>query len=707
MKQGSQSSRRLPGLPRLAPWLVFLVSLPLFWYHAAPSVTYHDSGEFAMAAASMGMPHPPGAPTWTLLAGGFVRLLGFTDIARGTNFFSGLCAAVTAGLLCFLVQRWSRAVRSPDRPAWPPVLGGVTCTLVLLHSSAFFEQATMTEQYTLMTAFLAGILIVATAMVLERGGGARRRALPFALGLLWGLAIGNHLSQTSLGLLIAWAVWSSLDVPRRPAALLRRAAETVAGLALGLSVYAWVVWRSRANPLLDFGNIKTFERLLWALGRRQWSFRPVSEAPPGFVWEWLVSYEPAAQLGLAGLVLAAVGLVVLARRRPLLLGWLAAAVVPYSAGILLGHMKQEKMDVAYIRNYGVGDFHLVLYVGLAVSAGLGVAILGDAVRRRAGRARLAMLLLAAWLVVTAGLNVRRASLRSWNAPEDFLRTVLAPLTRPAVVIVGSDNLSHMLAYRTYVYPGETNLWVAYGLLPAVQTMASLVARDEAWSVEHKVRYLTETVTAPEVQPLRVDWLTPEQAVTTPLYTEYLPGRAQGAPWMLPAGYLFQAMDRPVTVEEARAAEARWRAEFPHARPRRQASSHPWECEAWALVHQWRGAYFQDRGMWAEAEESYAASLDWVPDNGPIWYCLGAMQERQEKWGQAAQAYQYALDSSPFLKGPRMDIGILHARAGRTAEAERWFLDELRVHPDNQDAAANLKILRERMKGTTTPEPQAD
>ena len=60
---------------------------------AAPGLVFHDCGEFAMAAASGGIPHPPGAPTWCLLATAFVKLGGFADAARGANLFSALGGA--------------------------------------------------------------------------------------------------------------------------------------------------------------------------------------------------------------------------------------------------------------------------------------------------------------------------------------------------------------------------------------------------------------------------------------------------------------------------------------------------------------------------------------------------------------------------------------------------------------------------------------
>ena len=687
------------GVTRLFSFMVFVVAMVLFWLDAAPSISFHDSGLFAMAAESAGVPHPPGAPGWVILAHLFIRLLHFSEPARGTNVFAGFCGALTAGLLCQITQRWARSLLPSDTPRWIPLVGGLASFLVLIHSAAFLEQSTTTEQYTLMTALIAGILLLSTNITarpaLSTSGTPSSLGPFFTLGLLWGLAIDNHLTQAVLGLLVVWTIWNGVSVPRKPTTLFRIAVATGIGMGAALLAFAWVIWRSRHNPLVDFGNIDTPQRLLWALCRKQWTFRPLSAAPRGFVAEWIASYNLLGQIGTAGLCMAAIGLAALMRRRLLLLTYLAAAVVPYSIGILMGHMKQDLIDITYIRQYGVTDYHLPLYLGLSLSAGIGLSVMGDAARRRWKFAPLATAAVLLFLATTAGMNVRRSSLHSWTAPSDFLQEVLAPLPRPAAIVVGSDNLSNMLAYRTYVHPKEPDLWVAYGLVPLLDTIEALASRNEMWSRDAKVKYLTETVVDPKVQPLRVPPLNHNAAASTPLFVEYSPGHARAAPWLLPAGYLFQVMDHPVTTDDARAADTRWRSEHPNAIPEPKPDSHRLECEAWALVHQRRGSYFSDRKMWHESEEAYEMSLQWVANNGAIWYCLGAIKEELGKYAEAAQAYEYAIRFAPFIQGPRMNLAILHARAGRYAEAERLLLDELKVNPQNRDAAANLDIVRKR------------
>jgi hypothetical protein len=74
--------------------VVFIVSFATLTWHAAPSVTFHDSGEFTMMAASAGIGHPPGAPTYSLLASLFLKIFRFNDPAYGTNLFYGVSFSI-------------------------------------------------------------------------------------------------------------------------------------------------------------------------------------------------------------------------------------------------------------------------------------------------------------------------------------------------------------------------------------------------------------------------------------------------------------------------------------------------------------------------------------------------------------------------------------------------------------------------------------
>ena len=108
---------------------VGLVSLCVYVATLAPGLTWaHDSadgGELATAAATLGIAHPPGYPTYLLLAHVFTRL-PVGEVATRTNLFSALCAASASALLAWtlmgLTMRWPVAqnTRRPNRPSCSP-----------------------------------------------------------------------------------------------------------------------------------------------------------------------------------------------------------------------------------------------------------------------------------------------------------------------------------------------------------------------------------------------------------------------------------------------------------------------------------------------------------------------------------------------------------------------------------------------------------
>ena len=58
------------------------VSLSVYLFTLAPTITFGDSGELATAAYTLGVAHPPGYPLWLILA----KLFSFIPIgARRSN----------------------------------------------------------------------------------------------------------------------------------------------------------------------------------------------------------------------------------------------------------------------------------------------------------------------------------------------------------------------------------------------------------------------------------------------------------------------------------------------------------------------------------------------------------------------------------------------------------------------------------------------
>ena len=60
----------------IVPAAVGLFAAILYGLTLCPTVYWYDSAEFAASAASLGVPHPPGYPLYTLIAHVFTWLPG-------------------------------------------------------------------------------------------------------------------------------------------------------------------------------------------------------------------------------------------------------------------------------------------------------------------------------------------------------------------------------------------------------------------------------------------------------------------------------------------------------------------------------------------------------------------------------------------------------------------------------------------------------
>lgn len=172
-----------PVPARGADALVLFGALWLYWSTLAPGVLPADAGEFQLAAARLGIAHPPGYPLYTLTGALFALLMPWNPM-RGINLFS----AVTMALAVMLA---GRAARRFSGSVW----GGVAAAVMLAVAASVWSTATQASIRPL-TAFF-------TALCLERLAAYRntrhdRALIGFALGLGAGLA--HHPSLAFPGL---------------------------------------------------------------------------------------------------------------------------------------------------------------------------------------------------------------------------------------------------------------------------------------------------------------------------------------------------------------------------------------------------------------------------------------------------------------------------------------------------------------------------
>ncbi len=233
----------------------------------AASVSFWDCGEFIACAHILGIPHPPGAPLFTMLGRIFSLIPLFAAIARRVNFLSAFTGAMAAGTLAVVVGNVSRSWFARGLE-WKGTLlslaGGVTAGLWMAFSDTYWSNAVETEVYAPATFLMILViwLLLRWREVHDRPGGDR--LLLLVIYLLF-LGIGIHLTV----FLITPAVF--LFVVLVDGQRLRDWRFWLVSMALGLVI------ASLGEPFLIAGGaalVLSFAGMIWGTPgrRRRWRF---------------------------------------------------------------------------------------------------------------------------------------------------------------------------------------------------------------------------------------------------------------------------------------------------------------------------------------------------------------------------------------------------------------------------------------------------
>jgi hypothetical protein len=160
MRPATPDDRLGSRLGRSWPWAALTAAMALAVY--APTVARDlswagaatDGGELITASFTLGVPHPPGYPTYVVL-GKLVSLLPLGTVAFRYNLFSAVCAALAAGLLFAAIRaHWDGRVR--------PVTA-IAAALAFAWLPLVWSQAVVAEVYALNLLFVAAFLLTGVA----------------------------------------------------------------------------------------------------------------------------------------------------------------------------------------------------------------------------------------------------------------------------------------------------------------------------------------------------------------------------------------------------------------------------------------------------------------------------------------------------------------------------------------------------------------
>lgn len=715
-----------------AEWLAVLA---LFWSYLltlCPTVYVGDAGELVTAAGGLGVAHPPGYPLFCLWQKCAMVLLPMGNLAWRSNVGTAVSALLAIWCLARLVTR-----RFLDLP----VGASGACLLLLGWSTVLWSQSVITEVYALNLVFFAVFLLGVSS--------SKSASLYWTAGWL-AMGIANH--HTMILVAVSWIGW--LAFQPKPSG--RWVSWGMIGLIFGVlsAFYVYVPLRSLTNPLVDWGNPETFEKVLNHISRRQYA------AAGTFPRSWSLTWDQLSCLGRLFLnqipwgwsFLTVFGFFWCWRVARRLFWWgilLSFVIVGFVIGMTNFVPTPRQIDLIKV-------FLIPAYCGWILLIFLGAA----AIHRRSALAGwtcwVAMPLTAWWG------NVAVNDLSRQDLVYRYTQNVLNTLEPDAVLFAAGDNISFSLGVTcvegirrdvtfydrfgnmfVYLYGEEwmdrhqrdlrrveveqriieaSSGSVYYATmevsprLPVPLHLSGVIRRvegrgypessDRLWRRYHTA--LPDPMPEPEVfmQHLRAQYgycqgVREFERGDTSAAKKYLAQAVREAVWVDPLlinlGYLYSGKGLYAEAVEV----------FQKA-----VEVNPWSMEAYIGL----GSTWGTRGQLDKAVQAFLQALEKQPTSAEARNALGIAYVKLERLDQAIDIFEENLVLNPHYPESYNEVGLAYAMlsdrarsAGRTQEARQFLLRAeerwergLVVAPHHRNAGANLQQAKKLLSELPTP-----
>ena len=263
-----QSPYLAAAIAAAAVWLLYAITL-------APTTAFWDTSEYIATAHMLGIPHPPGNPTFVVLARAWELLLApfGLSVAVRINLFSATMGALAHGCW-FLVAHRVAASFTRDRRL--RLLGASLAVLVSATAFTVWSQSNVNEKVYTVSLFTIALLSWLAFLWRDNLGKGKDDNLILLMVFILALSVGNHL----MAFLAAPAllVFILLVEPRT---LLnwKLYAFAAAVAVIGLSIHLYLPLRASLDPVINEADPSTMNALLESLGRTQYDKPSVLSDP--------------------------------------------------------------------------------------------------------------------------------------------------------------------------------------------------------------------------------------------------------------------------------------------------------------------------------------------------------------------------------------------------------------------------------------------
>ncbi|MDQ3019203.1 MAG: DUF2723 domain-containing protein [Bacteroidota bacterium] len=318
---------------RILAAFVFLFSTIIYVMTVQPTFSFWDCGEFLACAYTLSVPHPPGAPFFTLMGKIFTMFPTAADIGLRGNYLSVISSSLCVLCLYLISTKVIRNWRGTPKSTYDVLLicgSSVIGALSYAFSDSFWFNASEFEVYGMGT-FLIGLCMYILMVWWERADEPGSDKYLLLVAYVVGLSIGIHLIVAqciflaglffyfkryeyspktlliAIGLsAIAFFIVYPGIVKKFPA--LMSGSVMVGILLIGLIIFGIYYARQKMNPILSLLTLSLFLIILGystyitILMRANVTNLPINENSPNNV-ESLLSYLNREQYGQQPLIM--------------------------------------------------------------------------------------------------------------------------------------------------------------------------------------------------------------------------------------------------------------------------------------------------------------------------------------------------------------------------------------------------------------------
>lgn len=696
--------------PALVAAAVAAGSLIVYALTAARLPWWGDSAEFVTVARTLGIAHPPGYPLYTILAALAVRVPIGSPFLR-LSLLSAAFASLAAGIAALTV--WGATGLADRRglrrtPIALRVAGSLVAGFALAFSQTFWSQATVPEVYSL-SALLVLVIVFLTVVWLgnepSRGGGGGRDAggLPrflqgdrpvYLVGVVLGLALAHHLTAVLIVPPVLLAMCCGGRRRPSPRALL----GSLALLALGLTLYAYLPIRAARDPAVMWSRVDSLPLLLRHVTGAQYAPR-LFDAPLTAFGRKLLTFVRTLprELPWFVLILSGVGFWSLRRR---------------ARGVLIVIGVEAILVLAHAMNYWIRDiqnYYVPIYAMLTVAAGVGLVEVVLAVRSVSGRRARTSVALGVVLAVAAPavqlpVNWSVRDLSRYRGAATYLDRMLDVIAPGGIVIALNDRTVFLLWYARFVEQRRTDISIVdFGsLAPHVEKWFPGVRlpTDEELSAESSRSESALSATATrEWTPVAsyLPLLISLNVGASPIYADPEVAARRMPLMSIPRGLLAEIVAEPVeqtSPSAIRTNDAMW-LEF-LSELTRPGDGHPATVERYAKSLADQGRLLLERGETEDAVPILETAARLAPGVPHIRNNLGAAYERAGRVEEALGEYRRAIDIDPGSATSYRNVYVVLRNRGDLEQAQEFLQRASRLDRGNVGDLLDLAVLSEQL-----------